>query len=39
MTRKSSMWERIVPWLHENEIWVFLVPFAVLVLVGLCDFG
>jgi hypothetical protein len=34
---RPSVWERIVPWLHDNELWVFLAPFAVLVLIGLCD--
>lgn len=28
-------WERVVPWLNDKELWVFLVPLAFLMIVGL----
>jgi hypothetical protein len=27
-------WEKFVPWLEKNELWVFLVPLAFLIAVG-----
>lgn len=32
-----SRWDRVIPWLHEHDLEVFLVPFLLLVMVGLCN--
>lgn len=31
-------WDRLIPWLHEHDLEVFLYPFLALVVIGLCSF-
>lgn len=30
-------WDKVIPWMHKNELWVFLIPFMFLMLGGLAS--
>lgn len=30
-------WDKAVPWLHKNELWVFLIPLTFLIMVGVAS--
>lgn len=33
----SGHWEKLVPWMHKNELWVFLIPLLFLIVGGLAS--